>query len=220
MHQSNHDHAAPIYFSARAIAPSGDDGHWKTHGSVKYHVPKMRCCPKEPARKIPAQHLRGRPRCRACTRENRGVRSVTPRPQARRDAVRPLEAHPEARPSAIAWAPGGTGRVHAGRDRPEPAQARQAHGTPAANCRYVCSVSVRWGRTCIARIVPAPNPKTKRQNRGSRSSLKSATPDLAPLVSDFRNKIGTSATCRGTEAKSACKPEADISSPAHARPRS
>jgi hypothetical protein len=62
---------------------------------------KMQCCPEEPVRKIP-RSIYEEARDTARTRQDRRIRAVTPRSQARRDAVRPFEAHPEARPAAAA----------------------------------------------------------------------------------------------------------------------
>jgi hypothetical protein len=59
-----------------------------------------------------------------------------------RDAVRPLEAHPQARPPPVAQAPRRTRRVHTCSHRPEPASARQAGGTVASDGRCVRGVSV------------------------------------------------------------------------------
>ena len=55
-----------------------------------------------PARKILRRHQRGRPRRGSSARQDRGLRAIVPRPQARRDAVRPPQAHPQARPPATA----------------------------------------------------------------------------------------------------------------------
>ena len=59
--------------------------------------------PKGPGAQNPAQHLRGRPRRRPCARGHRGVRAIASRSQAGRNAVRSLEAHPQARPSSAPW---------------------------------------------------------------------------------------------------------------------
>jgi integrase len=48
----------------------------------------------------PAQHIGGSPRRGACARQDRGLRAVVPRPQARRDAVRSPPAYLAARPPA------------------------------------------------------------------------------------------------------------------------
>ena len=54
---------------------------------------KMRCCPKEPARKIRAASMK-MPATRLVAPQDRGLQAIVSRPQARRDAVRPSQAHP------------------------------------------------------------------------------------------------------------------------------
>ena len=101
---------------------------------------KTQCCPKAPFAQNPAQHLRGGPRCRSRTRQDRGIRAVTPRSQARRDAVCPPQAHPPARPSALARATRCPVRVHPGGDRAKPAPARQACRTTTAGRKSVLCI--------------------------------------------------------------------------------
>jgi transposase len=61
-------------------------------------------------------------------------------------AVRTFEAHPAARPPAIAWAARCAVRVHAGGDRTEPSQARKAGRTASADrANPVCCVSPASG---------------------------------------------------------------------------
>ena len=151
------------------------------------------CCPKGAGAQSPAQHLRRCSRCCPNARRRRSFRAISTRSQTRRDAVRSLEAHPEARPPAIEPAAWRTGSDHAGSGRPAPASARQAQRTPAANCRGVHRVSVRSGRSCIASfgiLAPKPPLATQRAAKlGARSSLISTNGDLALLVGDFCNKI-------------------------------
>ena len=68
-----------------------------------------------------ARYQRGRPRRRPRTRGYRGLRAIAARPQARRDAVRSPQAHPQARSASIARPARSTRRVHARGYRPEPA---------------------------------------------------------------------------------------------------
>src|SRR4029453_18948343 len=146
----------------------------------------------------------GGPGYRSGTRQDRGIRAVTPRSQARRDAVRPLETHPEAWPAAAAWPPRRTGRVHAGGDRPEPTPAGQAHRAAAASCRHVYGVAQRHRSSTQA---AAPD----RASGGTSPTTESPIADVAPLVGDFYNKIGTFRPKRRHLDMSHMKGEADPS---------
>ena len=104
---------------------------------------KPRCCPKTPSRKVTRDvHEDARDVARALAKTEAFEQS-RPRPQARRDAVRSLEAHPQTRPPPVtrpAWC---TRRVHARCHRPEPTPTCQAGSTSTAvGCRVRC-VSVR-----------------------------------------------------------------------------
>jgi hypothetical protein len=64
---------------------------------------------------------------------NRGLPDLAARAEEGRDAVRAPEAHPEARPAAIARTLRRTGRVPPRRHRPESPEAGQAHHDTAAD---------------------------------------------------------------------------------------
>jgi hypothetical protein len=115
-----------------------------------YHWTRMRLCG---GRSSDAEPLSPRPFCPACIisirgydfREgHRGVRAVTPRQEAYRDAICTSQAHPAARPPAFARATRWSIRVHAGRDRAEPPQAcKVGRSAPADRANQVCGVSSR-----------------------------------------------------------------------------
>ena len=84
-----------------------------------------------------------------------GLRAIVSRPQARRDAVRPSQAHPQARPPPAARPARGTRRVHARGHRPEPTPPWQVRRqTAAAGCCVRC-VSVACVGECAAAAVPS-----------------------------------------------------------------
>src|SRR5262249_17391016 len=65
---------------------------------------KPKCCPKSPERKIPRSiYEDARDAARALV-DTESFRAIAPRPQTRRDAVRPSQAHPEVESSAVARA--------------------------------------------------------------------------------------------------------------------
>src|SRR5690348_10695655 len=55
---------------------------------------KPKCCPKTPVSQGHTRRARGRSRRRSSACRHRSIRAITPRPQAGRDAVCSLEAHP------------------------------------------------------------------------------------------------------------------------------
>ena len=107
---------------------------------------KAQCCPKTPVRKIPRSiYEEARDVARALAKTEAFEQS-SPRQEACRDAVCAFEAHLAARPAAIARATRRPVRVHAGSDRAEPPQARQAGRPttavrPCVRCVSVASVS-------------------------------------------------------------------------------
>ena len=126
-----------------------DDWHGRSTMARRYSIaparPIVGACPLKPqmlpedaGAQDPAQHLRGG--SRRCPRagQDRSVRAILPRPQARRDAVRSSQAHPEARPPSVARPARRAGRVHARSHRPEPTPARQARRQTTASSRRLC----------------------------------------------------------------------------------
>ena len=93
----------------------------------------------------PAQHLRRGPRRCPGAGQDRSIRTITPRQKACRDAVRASQAHPPARPAAIAWPARCPVRVHAGCHRPKPPSARQTVGTTTAGGSLSVLRNLRWG---------------------------------------------------------------------------
>src|SRR3954462_12552096 len=83
----------------------------------------------------PALDPRGRTRSRSGSGADRRLSHVTPPAEEGRDAVRPPQAYPEARPPAPAGPEWCQGRVPPRRHRPKPPQARQADPDPAAGAR-------------------------------------------------------------------------------------
>ena len=111
--------------------------------------------PKGAGAQNPAQHLRRRSRCRPCTRGHRSVQVIAPRPQARRDAVRPSQAHPEAWSPPVARPMWRARRVHARSHRTEPTPARQTGRPTTTTGGRVCCVTVA-GVSATASKPPSP----------------------------------------------------------------
>ena len=107
----------------------------------------------------PAQHLRGRTRCRPRSRRQQGVRAILPRSQARGDAVCSPQAHPQARPASPARTSRSAVRVHTGGHRPEPTPPRQAGGQTATTGGCVRCVSV----ACVSAEAADPMRASGRQ---------------------------------------------------------
>jgi hypothetical protein len=128
---------------------------------------KPRCCPKEPARKIPRDiHERARDVARSFV----GMEGSSSRDVSARKSRCGFQANSEARPSAIARAMWRPIRVHAGSNRAEPSQARQVGRPAATNGGSVCCVTVA-GVSKTERKSPAPSSGWQRpasRNRISR----------------------------------------------------
>ena len=104
-------------------------------GMMRYRASKLRLrglpaeaalLPERAGAQDPALDPRRRPRHGARHRQDRGLPDLTPPAQEGRDAVRPPQAHPEARSPAITRAERRPRRVPPRRHRPEPPEARQA----------------------------------------------------------------------------------------------
>src|SRR5205809_560211 len=138
---------------------------------------------------------RGSPRRCPCTRQDRGVCPDAPGSQEGRNAVRPPEAYPAARPVETAGPARGSLRVHPGGHRPEPAASRQTDCSPTAarngQVRCVrrplcCSRVPRLGEGVTA---AAPNGAGRRAGArqtctGAKSKPSPHSPTTSATISD------------------------------------
>ena len=125
---------------------------------------KMRCCPKEPARKIPRSiHEEARDVARALAGTEAFEQSCRDRKRVEM-LVRPSQAHPAAWPTEIARTARRPVRVHTGSHRPEPAPPWQAGGATAARGYRVRCVSV-GSRASNRRSRRSERPKRGRSAR-------------------------------------------------------
>jgi len=108
--------------------------HLRTQGPMHY----------SPGPQGLAGYRRGRTRSGSRARQYRCLPGLSPRTQESRDEVRAHEAHPQARPAALARSIGCEGRGAAHRDSAEPEAARKAPlPSPAPGHRRMCSVGVQ-----------------------------------------------------------------------------
>jgi hypothetical protein len=108
--------------------------HLRTQGPMHY----------SPGPQGLAGYRRGRARSGSRARQYRCLPGLSPRTQESRDEVRAHEAHPQARPAALARSIGCEGRGAAHRDSAEPEAARKAPlPSPAPGHRRMCSVGVQ-----------------------------------------------------------------------------
>ena len=139
-------------------------------GMIRYRASKLdcdacalkpRCCPNTPRPQDPALHPRGCPRHGARHRRHRCLCHLAPPAEEDRDAVRPSQAHPEARQAAATGTERCPRRVPPRRRRPEPPQTRQAHpdaGTHSGMRRLSPGLSQRPNQRAVRCRLLQQNP--------------------------------------------------------------
>ena len=145
---------------------------------------KMRCCPKEPARKIPRSiYEDARDAARALGKTEAFEQSCRDRKR-----VEMLFAHLKRILRLGRLARAGTRRVHSGGDRPEPTRPWQVRRQTAATGHGVRCVGVACVGDCVAAAVPlAAHGKQQALTPSSRSSNRRLLQQNLP-ISDVRSR--------------------------------
>jgi hypothetical protein len=141
---ASHDHQ---YRRRFGLSRAGVD----PEGFIRYRASKFdcdacslqpKCCPNTPARKI-LRSIHGRPRHGQGHRRDRRLCHLAARAEEGRDALRPSQAHPEARSAATTRTERRQGRVPPRRRSPKPQEAGQVFAERAADQGRVKGESAR-----------------------------------------------------------------------------